>query len=240
VPLPRGFVSSWLAPLSASSLLVARQISSIYNTAEHVGVGVTLYTQAHFQFRRARIANLVWAPSYDWIIRVTNFFSKRRSPSLLFIGYRGPFLGVKLPEREVYICYTDWSFSFVCLVSPGQLGDSSRLKYSGMWHCVPWGVVPEMPSSSGPNSPNSLRLLSHKEESPIILRNAGNSSIHMTSLSKDLSLRRHFCGNVKSRRGGITLPCDGFRNKFLSNAVLYSFLYYFWSSTASNNRRPNL
>jgi hypothetical protein len=159
LPLLRRLVSSWMTPLRASSLLVTTQISTVYNTVEHDGVGVTLYTYAQFHFRGYMIVKLVWTPGYDWMIRVANLFSKRRSPILLLSGYRGSFPGVKLPEREVYICYIDWSFSCVCLVSPDQLGDIGRLKYSGMWLYVPWRVVLEMPSSSRPNILNSLRLL---------------------------------------------------------------------------------
>jgi hypothetical protein len=84
-----------------------------------------------------------------------------------------------------------------------------------------------MPSSPWPSSPDGLGLLNPEEESPLVLRNAGNTFIHTTSLPKDFSLRRHYRGNVKSRRRGITLFCGGFRNKLLSNTV--------W--TALNNPR---
>jgi len=86
---------------------VATQISTVYNTVKHVGVGVTLYTHAQFHFWGYRIVKLVWAQGYDRMIRVANLFSKRRSLSLLFSWYRGSFPGVKLLEPEVCICYTD-------------------------------------------------------------------------------------------------------------------------------------
>jgi hypothetical protein len=57
-----------------------------------------------------------------------------------------------------------------------------------------------MPSSPWPSSPDGLGLLNPEDESPIVLRNAGNPFSHTTSLSKDFSLRRHHRGNVKSRR----------------------------------------
>lgn len=169
-------------PLRTSSLLVATQISIVYNTIEHIDVGVT-YTHARtFPVTVSRDTQAGMGTRLRLDESGCESLPQKTPTQPPFIGYKSSFLGVKLPGREVYhyICYTDWSFSCACLVYPGKLGDSGRLKYSGMWHCVPWRIVPEMPSSSGPSSPNSLGLFSPEEESPIVLRNAGNSSNRTT------------------------------------------------------------